>query len=86
MRTEHTEPTLKPRFLSPRKAAAYLGDVITESTLAKKRCIGGGPKFFKIGRNVSYPICAIQAYRVANVHMSTSTYQSDGGVNVACSQ
>ena len=65
MEDQNIEPTPKPRFLSPRKAVAYLGDVITESTLAKKRCIGGGPKFYKIGSKVGYTTEDLDAYAEA---------------------
>ena len=63
-----TEPTLKPRFLSRRQAVAYLGDgVIAESTLAKYACVGGGPKFYKIGSKVGYTTEDLDAYAKAQV-------------------
>ena len=45
--------TLNPRFLSRKQAAQYLG-VITEATLAKLAVVGGGPKYYKLGRRVGY--------------------------------
>lgn len=44
-------------FLNPKDASAHLaakGIVRSPKTLAKLRCVGGGPKFRKLGRSVVY--------------------------------
>jgi hypothetical protein len=44
--------------ISPPEASLYLfenwGIRRSESTLAKLRCLGGSPQFFKAGRNILY--------------------------------
>lgn len=44
-------------FLNREKSAAYVRDKglpCTKATLAKLACVGGGPTFYKFGRNVVY--------------------------------
>lgn len=55
------------RRLPPREASKYLKDVhgvdLQPSTMAKKRCLGGGPEFRKIGGHyVSYDTDALDRY------------------------
>jgi len=69
------------RLLCEKEVAPILR--VSVSWLQKARVRGTGPSFVKIGRKVFYRLCTIQAYQVANVHMSTSTYKPDGGANVA---
>jgi predicted DNA-binding transcriptional regulator AlpA len=40
-------------IMSPAELAIYVG--LSESMLAKMRCLGGGPEYFKLGRAVRYP-------------------------------
>jgi hypothetical protein len=39
-------------MLGTQAAASFTG--LARATLAKLRCVGGGPKFFALGRKVSY--------------------------------
>jgi hypothetical protein len=44
-------------FLDPAEASAYLHDLgypATKATLAKWRCIGGGPVYQKLGKFIRY--------------------------------
>ena len=54
------------RSLNPREACAYLfathGIKRTLGTLAKLRCIGGGPRFRKKGRAVDYEPVHLDEY------------------------
>ena len=69
MSIEHSPS--RQRFLSRKQAAEYLG-VVSEATLSKLAVLGGGPKFYKLGRRVGYTIEDPEAY----AHARTST--SDG--------
>ena len=45
------------RFLTPREASQYLAGLglsYAPSTLAKLRCVGGGPVFHSFGRSTRY--------------------------------
>jgi len=59
-----TPPT--PRRLDPRQASSYLKSVhgvnFAPATLAKMRCIGGGPPFKKCGRLPTYEASDLDAY------------------------
>jgi predicted DNA-binding transcriptional regulator AlpA len=35
---------------------------LSRSTLAKKRCTGGGPAFFKIGRQIKYDLADVESW------------------------
>jgi predicted DNA-binding transcriptional regulator AlpA len=35
---------------------------LSRSTLAKRRCDGGGPAFFKIGRQVKYDLADVESW------------------------
>lgn len=50
-------PLLVPLLLAPRTASEFLcerGFKIATATLAKLRCVGGGPAFVRFGRYVGY--------------------------------
>jgi hypothetical protein len=45
------------RPMTPREASAYcasIGYPLAEATLAKLRCVGGGPTFSRFGRRIGY--------------------------------
>lgn len=53
------------RHLTPRDASAWLlerGISRTPSTLAKLRCLGGGPPYRRDGRRVLYPLADLEAW------------------------
>jgi hypothetical protein len=50
-----------------------LGDPHTESTLAKKRCVGGGPVYLLIGRRIRYKRHRLREYRDSRTREMTST-------------
>lgn len=56
--------------LNATEAAAFLG--LALSTLAKLRCLGGGPRFLKLGRKVCYHRSALKAYLDARGADNTS--------------
>lgn len=58
--------------LAPADAAEYLGS--SASWLAKRRCYGGGPRFCKLGRRVTYRLSDLDAWREQNACHSTSEY------------
>ena len=56
------------KWLWPDEASQYLKDKgvrRAEKTLAKLRCIGGGPEFHKDGRYVTYTPEALDAYAMS---------------------
>ena len=55
------------------EAAEYLG--LAQSTLNKWRCVGGGPKYLKMGKAVRYRMIDIQKWLEANRHLHTSAYR-----------
>ena len=55
------------------EVAEYLG--LSVSTLNKWRCLGGGPKFLKLGRAVRYSIPDLQNYIIRRQVQSTSEYE-----------
>jgi len=57
-------------LLTPRDASAFLG--LSGSWLAKLRLTGGGPPFIKLGRQVRYRLCDLEAWLQAEVRSSTS--------------
>ena len=63
------QPTPIRQYLSRKEAAAYL-NVIAEATLAKLAVIGGGPRFYKLGRRVGYKIQDLDSW--AKARTSTS--------------
>ena len=61
-------------ILRPPEAAQYLG--LSESTLAKQRLRGDGPRFVKLGsRAVGYSLQELDAYLVACTRSSTSEHE-----------
>ena len=69
------------RLLSPRQAVDRLrerGVRHTEKTLAKKRSVGGGPVFYRIGRNIGYAPSDLDAYAdrlISAPYSNTAEYQ-----------
>ena len=59
--------------MTPPDAARYLA--LSSSWLAKRRCYGGGPRFCKTGRRVTYRRSDLNAWREQNACSSTSEYQ-----------
>jgi predicted DNA-binding transcriptional regulator AlpA len=58
------------RKLSAPEAAEYIG--LSQSTLAKRRVFGGGPKYLKLGRRVVYDTRDLDAWLNAHRRLSTS--------------
>jgi hypothetical protein len=56
--------------MTPNEAAIFLG--LAKSTLAKLRCVGGGPEFLKLGRSVRYERRPLLAWRSLRRAVSTS--------------
>jgi predicted DNA-binding transcriptional regulator AlpA len=46
---------------------------LSRSSLAKKRCDGSGPAFFKIGRSVKYATSDVEAWILSRRRTSTWT-------------
>lgn len=72
-------PMNREPFLPPRKASEYLANMglsASEKSLAKWRCMGGGPEFRKAGRHVLYEREALERWvekRVGPSKTSTSS-------------
>ena len=49
--------------LDARAAATHLG--LAGSTLAKMRCRGGSPRYFKLGRKIVYPRAGLDEWLAA---------------------
>jgi len=70
------------KLLFPPEASDYLrerGVRRSVRTLAKLRCLGGGPRFHKCGRNVAYATVDLDAYVegfVGRAFASTAEYQA----------
>lgn len=67
---ERTEPRPAHCYLNNEEAAAYLK--LSPHTLNKKRVIGGGPKFRKLGSRVVYAIDDLESWLDARACQSTS--------------
>ena len=52
-------------------AAPYVG--LAVSTLQKKRTLGGGPKFIKLGRAVRYRVADLDAWLAAQPVLSSTS-------------
>ena len=63
-------PTNLNSGLNSDEAAAYLG--VSSSYVNKLRCVGGGPRYAKIGRRVTYRVSDLDAWREKYLVMSTS--------------
>jgi hypothetical protein len=59
------------RLMPPEAAANYLGG-IAKQTLAKWRCLGGGPEFVRVGSRIFYEQSALDAWLDTRRHTSTS--------------
>ena len=59
---------LPQKYFDTKAAAEYLG--LSPLTLAKLRCVGGGPRFYKLGRKVAYTIPGLDDF--ASERASTS--------------
>jgi len=57
-------------LLSPFETARSLN--LSESSLAKMRCLGGGPVYIKIGRTVRYEPEVVREYKLAHRVRHTS--------------
>lgn len=57
-------------LLTPAEAAAYLR--LSKSTLAKLRCVGGGPRFKKLGRKIVYARADLDAWLAARTAANTT--------------
>ncbi|KQO93336.1 hypothetical protein ASF32_03680 [Methylobacterium sp. Leaf91] len=77
------ELCLNPRFRKPRfnpvEASDYLAQVhgtpVAIATLAKMRCLGGGPSFDRFGRSIFYSRADLDAWvsgRMTGTRRSTS--------------
>ena len=58
------------RYLDTEEAADHLNR--SPRTLEKQRVIGGGPRFYKFGRNVRYTIADLDAWASQHSYESTS--------------
>jgi hypothetical protein len=58
--------------LTTANAAKYLA--LSPSCLAKLRCYGGGPRFCKLGRRVTYRRSDLDVWREQRLCASTSQY------------
>jgi hypothetical protein len=58
-------------LLKPVRAAAFLD--LSQSTLAKWRMSGAGPRFIKFGTAVRYDIDELRAYAASRARRSTSS-------------
>lgn len=56
---------MTPDYLTPTETARQLG-LKSPGTLANWRVKGKGPRWVKHGRNVLYPVAAIEAYKREN--------------------
>jgi hypothetical protein len=68
------------KLLKPAAAAAYLN--LSESTLAKSRMRGDGPRFVKLGGAVRYEIPDLDAYVARSVRRSTSSEGASEGWSI----
>lgn len=62
-------------FFTERDLAARWA--ITIKALQRWRCVGGGPRFTKIGSRVRYPLSEIEKYEAS--HLVTSTSEATNG-------
>ncbi len=67
---DHPESRPASRYLNNEEAAAYLK--LSPHTLNKKRVIGGGPKFRKLGSRVVYAIDDLESWMEARACDTTS--------------
>ena len=65
-----SRPRMKSPFLCTKQAGAYVG--LSNRTLEKMRCHGGGPDYRKHGRYVRYHIDDLDAWSAAHAQHSTA--------------
>jgi len=58
------------KYLPPKEAAEYVG--YKTSTLAKKRCSGTGPRYYKIEGNIRYTTDDLDRWMGTDPQQSTS--------------
>ncbi len=56
--------------VSVQEAASYVG--LSKPHLDKLRCVGGGPRFAKLGRRVVYRVCDLNTWLEQHLRQSTS--------------
>jgi hypothetical protein len=61
-----------PRLRTPKERARRLNCSV--SYLAKKRMVGTGPRYIRLGRAIRYTDAALDEYESANEKTSTSEY------------
>lgn len=57
-------------LLTPDEAAAYLR--LARATLAKMRCLGGGPRFVRLGRKIAYRGSDLESWLEKRLAASTT--------------
>jgi hypothetical protein len=71
------------KLMRTREASAYLADVhgilLSEATLNKLRCVGGGPKYFKDGRYPGYTSEFLDAFAQARLGTPRTSTSDTGG-------
>ena len=65
-----TQSVIAPKFVRTGDASRFLG--VGESTLEKLRCVGGGPRFSKLGKIVVYALGDLERWAADRVVGSTS--------------
>ena len=60
---------MRKRVAAP-VAAEFIG--LSVSTLAKLRCVGGGPQYYKLGRKIVYDIEDLEAWLELRHRSNTS--------------
>lgn len=63
-------------LLDPEAAARRLG--LARQTLARWRCEGRGPRFYKLGRAVRYGLRELEEFESASLLASTSARAAQG--------
>lgn len=61
-------------YLTPDELSARYHGRIAIRTLANWRCLGGGPKFTKVGGRILYSMVEVMAWEKARTVESTSNY------------
>jgi hypothetical protein len=72
-RREHQRRLSETQLLTANEAADFLR--LKASTLAKMRCMGGGPKYLRRGR-VLYPLAELEAWVAKRLVASTAEYDA----------
>src|SRR5262249_30688637 len=73
------------KLMRTREASAYLAEVhgvqLSEATLNKLGCVGGGPKYFKDGRYPGYPSEFLDTFAQARLGAPRSNTSDPGQLN-----